>query len=119
MASRLSLLGRLAKEANSNYVKDMMLVQYAREVRETFADEEDLRSKATEISERVNHRYRVLRELEVLPGSDSAVESIANLRRLQMEELAQAARLLFMVMQKHARLHELLNFIQRLEGMEY
>lgn len=43
--SAIVLLGQLAVEAKSSYVKDMMLVDYGREVKSTFADEEYLREK--------------------------------------------------------------------------
>lgn len=41
----------------------MMLVHYGREVKSTFADEEYLREKVSEIPDRVNHRDRIIKEL--------------------------------------------------------
>jgi hypothetical protein len=41
----------------------MMLVHYGREVKFTFADEEYLREKVSEIPDHVNHRDRIIKEL--------------------------------------------------------
>lgn len=112
-------MSKSASTAKSSYVKDMMLVHYEHEVKVTFTDEEYLRGKAAGISDRVNHRYEILKGLEVLCGPDSAVESIADMKKMQREDLSEIVRLLYVVTQKHLRIRDLFSFMEKMEAMQF
>lgn len=118
MGTRLVILDQLAKIANSRLVKDVMIVHYRREIDVTFKDVEDLMSKASQISARVDDRDQMINELQLLCGSDSSLHSINDMMKMQTQDLAEVAGLLLGVAKRHARLRDLFSFLEKLVLME-
>ena len=118
MTTSLPICDELAEKANSRLVKEMMLVHYQREFKATFNDQHVLNGKVTEVSQRMNVRAKLIKELQLLCGSDSPHESITDLRRMQHEDLLEGSRLMLCVAQKLVRLHDLTTFIKKLQDME-
>jgi hypothetical protein len=119
METKLVICSELATVANSKLVKDMMLVYYERQVEATSKEVHDLRHKVSEKRMLINNRDKMIKELELLYGFDSALESIADLRRMQEEDMMASDRLLVDIAQKHKRLGDLGNFITKLGSMNY
>jgi hypothetical protein len=116
MPTGLPICDELAEKAKSRLVKDMMLIHYQRKFKATFIDQHVLNGKVTEVSERINLRAKLIKELQQLCGSDSSLQSITDLRRMQHEDLMEGSRLMLCVAQKLARLHDLTTFIKKLQA---
>lgn len=119
MASHLVICDELAVAAKSRLPKDMLLVYYRRQRKLTFQEEAYLRSKASEISARVDVREKTIEEFKLLCGSDSSLKAIADMMRMQTEDLTEVARLLTVVTCLKVRLRDFHLFIEKLKAMEY
>lgn len=97
MSTRLVICDELAKKANSKLVKYKMLVHYQQEFQAIFNDQEVLSEKVTEVSNHMNRMAKLIKELQLLCSSDSSIESIFDLRRMQHEDLAEGARLMLLL----------------------
>lgn len=82
MHTKMAFCKELDVAAGSALVKDMMIVQFQREVAETLCEEGELRKKVASKRSRVAERNFVIEELQLLCGSDSDLLSITNLMGL-------------------------------------
>ena len=119
MPTHLVICDELAEKSNSGIVKDMMLVYYQQEFQATFNDQHVLSGKVTDISDRMSRRAKLIKEMKHLCGCASAISlSIADLRRMQYEDLMEGSRLMLCVAQKLVRLHDPTTFINHLQAMD-
>ena len=119
MPTTMPICEELGKVANSKTVKDMMLVHFEREVEDTLKELHDLRAKVCKKRVLINHRDKMIKELELLFAFDSTNESIVDLRRMQEEDSVACDVLLVDIAQHQSRLGDLGKFINKLGSMPY
>ena len=118
MNTPMPFIDELARAAGSRLVKDMMVVKFKREVDVILIEEAEMTKKAKEIRSRVTGRELVIKELEMLFGFDSTIQSLAHLDRLQTEDLTEISLLLTKIIKKQRMAADLLSLIENLQAME-
>lgn len=119
MPTKMPICEELGKVANSTIVKDMMLVHYEREVEDTLKELHELRAKVCNKRVLINHRDKMIKELELLFAFDSVNESIADLRRMHEEDNVACDVLLVDIAQHQSLLGDLGKFINKIGSMPY
>lgn len=118
MNTPMPFIDELARAAGSRLVKDMMVVKFKREVDVILIEEAEMTKKAKEIRSRVTGRELVIKELQLLFGFDSTIQSLAHLERIQTEDLTEISLLLTKIIRKQRMAADLLSLIENLQAME-
>ncbi|GJX24192.1 hypothetical protein Tco_0228637 [Tanacetum coccineum] len=108
------LLQELARAADSNDIRDQLLVLFTREVAEDTKKMENYRRLSGELRNGVRMRDKYIRELQTSHMSDEVVESIEILKRVQLDDMEKASRLLLMAREIQSKVFEKNTFIARL-----
>ncbi|GKB76603.1 hypothetical protein Tco_0943498 [Tanacetum coccineum] len=87
-----------------------------REVAEDLEKMEDYRRLSNELRNDVRMRDKYISELQIFHMSDEVVESIKILRRMQLDDMEKASRLLLMAREIHNKVYEKNTFIANLRA---
>ncbi|GJW20750.1 hypothetical protein Tco_0031372 [Tanacetum coccineum] len=105
------LFRELARAADSNNVKDQLSVLFRREVAEDSKKMEDFYRLSNELTETVRIRDAYINELRIKDSSNEVAESIEIMRRMQLDDMQAASRLMLMAREMQDKVHEKTNFI--------
>ncbi|GKC86080.1 hypothetical protein Tco_1141797, partial [Tanacetum coccineum] len=83
-------LAQLARDANSNQLKDMLLVFFERENELDFALSRQMSQMAGQYTDRIAQRLELIGELEKLQGSILAYDTVKLLRDVNDADLSKA-----------------------------
>nr|GEZ98885.1 hypothetical protein [Tanacetum cinerariifolium] len=108
------LLQELARTAESDDIRDQVLVLFTREVAEDTKKMENYRELSGQLRNGVRMRDRYIRELRTSDMSDEVVDSIEILKRVQLDDIEKASRLLLMAREIRTKVFEKNTFIARL-----
>ncbi|GKC17411.1 hypothetical protein Tco_1014193 [Tanacetum coccineum] len=108
------LLQKLARAADSDDIRDQLSLLFTREVAEDTEKMEDYRRLSGELRNGVRMRDRYIRELRTSHMSDEVVESIQILKRVQLDDMEKAYRLLLMARETQNKVFEENTIIARL-----
>nr|GEU90480.1 hypothetical protein [Tanacetum cinerariifolium] len=108
------LLHELARAADSNDIRDQLLVLFTREVVEDTEKMENYHQLSGQLRNGVRMRDRYIRELRTFDMFDEVVESIEILKRLQLDDMEKVSRLLLMAREIQSKVFEKNTFIARL-----
>ncbi|GJZ00272.1 hypothetical protein Tco_0517701 [Tanacetum coccineum] len=111
--SGTSLLQELARAADSDDIRDQLLVLFTREVVEDTEKMENYRRLSGDLRNGVRMRDKYIRELRT-HMSDEVIESIKILKRVQLHDMEKASQLLLMAREIQSKVFEKNTFIARL-----
>ncbi|GJX83955.1 hypothetical protein Tco_0333436 [Tanacetum coccineum] len=94
--TQLPLLEELARVADSRDIKDQLSVIFRTEVFQDSQKMRDYYRLSNEITEAVRMRDEYMKELQMLPKSEAVCESVAIMRRMQVDDMQVASRLMLM-----------------------
>nr|GEU97726.1 hypothetical protein [Tanacetum cinerariifolium] len=109
-----SLLQELARAADSDDIRDQLLVLFTREVAEDIDKMENYRQLSGQLRNGVRMRDRYIRELQTSDISDEVVESTEILKRVQLDDMEKASYFLLMAREIQSKVFEKNTFIARL-----
>ncbi|GJX10423.1 hypothetical protein Tco_0200282 [Tanacetum coccineum] len=109
--TQLPLLEELARVADSRDIKDQLSVIFRREVFQDSQKMRDYYRLSNEITEAVRMRDEYMKELQMLPKSDAVCESVAIMRRMQVDDMQVASRLMLMATEMQMKVCKKNNFI--------
>ncbi|GJY39722.1 hypothetical protein Tco_0426086 [Tanacetum coccineum] len=112
--TQLPLLEELARVADSRDIKDQLSVIFRTEVFQDSQKMRDYYRLSNEITEAVRMRDEYMKELQMLPKSDAVCESVAIMRRMQVDDMQVASRLMLMATEMQMKVCEKNSFISRL-----
>ncbi|GKD24211.1 hypothetical protein Tco_1230425 [Tanacetum coccineum] len=107
------LLQELARAADSDDIRDQLLVLFTREVAEDTEKMENYRQLSNQLRNDVRMRDKYIRELRTSNMSDEVVESIEILKWVQLDDMEKASRLLLMAREIQSKVFEKNTFIAR------
>ncbi|GJY30175.1 hypothetical protein Tco_0413670 [Tanacetum coccineum] len=108
------LLQELARTADSDDIKELLLVLFTKEVTEDTKKMENYRELSGELRNDVRMRDKYIRELQTSHMSDEVIESIEILKRVQLDDMEKASRLLLMLREIQSKMFKKNTFIARL-----
>ncbi|GJV81681.1 hypothetical protein Tco_1517551 [Tanacetum coccineum] len=111
---RVRCAQRLARAADYDDIRDQLLVLFTREVAEDTKKMENYRQLSNQLRNDVRMRDIYIRELRTSDISDKVVESIEILKRVQLDDMEKASRLLLMAREIQSKVFEKNTFIARL-----
>nr|GEX69434.1 hypothetical protein [Tanacetum cinerariifolium] len=115
---KLQILGRLLQElaraTEFDDIRDQLLVLFTREVVEDTEKIENYRELSGQLRNSVRMRDRYIGELRTSDMSDEVVDSIEILKRVQLDDMEKASRLLLMAREIQTKVFEKNTFIARL-----
>ncbi|GJR68312.1 hypothetical protein Tco_0014377 [Tanacetum coccineum] len=89
------LLQELARAADSDDIRDQLLVLFTREVLEDTEKMENYHRLSGELRNGVRMRDIYIRELRISHMSDEVVKSIKILKRVQLDDMEKASRFFY------------------------
>ncbi|GJT36138.1 hypothetical protein Tco_0926557 [Tanacetum coccineum] len=96
MASSLPLIQELARAAGSDVTKDQLVVLFVREIAESVRKIEEFRRLCIELRTNIRLRNDYIYELRLYRSCDDVLSTIEMLRRMQLDDTENVARLLSM-----------------------
>ncbi|GKE06732.1 hypothetical protein Tco_1398750 [Tanacetum coccineum] len=108
------LLQELLRAADSYDIKDQLPVLFRREVVEDSHKMHDYRRLSSKLREAVRMEDEYINELQMLDSSKEVLKGIEIMRRMQLDDMEKASRLLLMAREIQTKLHEKNNFIRKL-----
>ncbi|GJU53538.1 hypothetical protein Tco_1227252 [Tanacetum coccineum] len=90
------LLQELSRAADSHDIRDQLSVLFLREVAEISEKMHEYRRLSSELRLGVKMRAGYINELEMSNNSNEVVDSIEIMRRMQVDDIKKASRLLLM-----------------------
>ncbi|GJY36479.1 hypothetical protein Tco_0421857 [Tanacetum coccineum] len=108
------LLQELARAADSDDIRDRLLVLLTREVADDTEKMENYRQLSGQLRNGVRMRDIYIRELWTSDMSDEVVKSIEILKRMQLDDMEKTSRLLLMAREIQSKVFEKNIFIARL-----
>ncbi|GJV44680.1 hypothetical protein Tco_1429216 [Tanacetum coccineum] len=112
--TQTSLLQELSRAADSYDIKDQLAVIFQREVIEDSQKMHEYHRLSNELTEPVRMRNQYMNELQILDNSEEILESIEIMRRMQVDEMEKASRLMVMAREIQTKVHEKNSFIRKL-----
>nr|GEY30361.1 hypothetical protein [Tanacetum cinerariifolium] len=109
-----SLLQELAHAADSDDIRDQLLVLFTREVAEDTDKMENYRQLSGQLRNDVRMRDRYIRELQTSDMSDEVVESTEILKQVQLDDMEKASYFLLMAREIQSKVFKKNTFIARL-----
>ncbi|GJS47648.1 hypothetical protein Tco_0597769 [Tanacetum coccineum] len=107
--TELPLLEELARDADSHDIKD-----FQREVIEDSKKMQDYYMLLSDMRETVRMRDEYINELRMINRSNEVGESIEVMRRMQLDDMETASRLMLMAREMQTKVYEKNNFVVRL-----
>ncbi|GJR20424.1 hypothetical protein Tco_0968951 [Tanacetum coccineum] len=113
---RVSLLEELSRAANSSDIKSQLVVLFRREVVEDSEKMENYHRLSNELEDGVNIRDGYINELQMCDVSNEVFESIQITKRMQLDDMEKASRLMLMAREVQNKVYEKNSFIRKLRG---
>ncbi|GJW08078.1 hypothetical protein Tco_1570501 [Tanacetum coccineum] len=110
------LLQELSRTADSYDIRDQLSVLFQREVVEDSQKMHDYRRLSSELTEAVRMRDEYMNELQMFDNCEEILESIEIMRRMQLDDMEKASRLMLMAREIQNKVHEKNSFIVKLRG---
>ncbi|GJT07434.1 hypothetical protein Tco_0841896 [Tanacetum coccineum] len=114
--TNMSLFRELARATDSRDIRDQLLVLFRREAAEDSKKMYDYRRLSSELRQVVKIRDGYINELEMRDSCDEVVEAIKIMRRMQLDDMEKASRLLLMAREAQNKVYEKNAFIAKLRG---
>ncbi|GJY74506.1 hypothetical protein Tco_0478937 [Tanacetum coccineum] len=115
-----SLFQELSRAADSDDIKDQLLVLFTKEVAEDKEKMENYRQLSGQLRNDVKMRDRYIRELRTSDMSDEVVESIEIIKQVQLDDMEKASSFLLMAREIQSKVFEKKHFhckAKRLEAL--
>ncbi|GJS47761.1 hypothetical protein Tco_0597882 [Tanacetum coccineum] len=112
--TQTSLLQELSRAADLYDIKDQLAVLFQREVVEGSQKMHEYHRLSSELTEAVRMRDEHMNELQMLDNSEEILESIEIMRRMQVDDMEKASRLMLMAREIQTKVHEKNSFIRKL-----
>nr|GEZ55228.1 hypothetical protein [Tanacetum cinerariifolium] len=109
------LLQDPAHTAESDDIRDQLLVLFTREVAEDTEKMENYRELSGQLGNDVRIRDRYIKELWISDMSDEVIDSIEILKRVQLDDTKKASHFLLMAREIKTKVFEKNTFIARLK----
>ncbi|GKB16513.1 hypothetical protein Tco_0850436 [Tanacetum coccineum] len=110
------LFQELRHAADSDDIRDQLSVLFRREVAEDLVKMEDYRRLSNMLRNDVEMRDGYISKLEQSNTLDEVVESVKILKRMQVDDMQKASRLMLMAREMQDQVYEKNNFITKLRG---
>ncbi|GJV25507.1 hypothetical protein Tco_1378202 [Tanacetum coccineum] len=109
------LLHELARAAGSHNIKDQLLVLFEREVIEDRKNMQNYYRLSNKLNETVRIRDGYINELQTSNDSNEVADSIEILKRMQIDDIQTASRLMVTAGEMQTKVVEKNSFISRLK----
>ncbi|GKE26645.1 hypothetical protein Tco_1442029 [Tanacetum coccineum] len=107
----------LSRAADLHATNDQLLVLFRRKVAEDSHKVQEFRRLSSELREVVRMRDRYINELKLSNSCDEILESIEIMRRMQLDDIEKASRLLLMARETQLKMHVKKTFIIKMRGL--
>ncbi|GJS19746.1 hypothetical protein Tco_0448378 [Tanacetum coccineum] len=112
-------LAQLARDANSNQLKDMLLVFFERENELDFALSRQMSQMAGQYTDSIAQRLELIGELEKLQGSILAYETVKLLRDVNDADLFKARAFMTAISQIQIKVLKKISFLVQMRGKKW